>query len=126
MPQPSVCSPSLQVQNTITDELFLHEAHLHTLANLKKQMVIVAQPSADKVTLTRYQPGWNAQDTLTRQEMLELHADEMHAPLLIHLNKTGTHFSAILPYVAPAQASRPTKRKHQSVGSSIAHQIVLE
>ena len=65
-------------------------------------------------------------DTLTRQEMLELHADEMHAPLLIHLNKTGTHFSALLPYVPPVQPSKPTKRKLQSVGSSIAHQIVLD
>ena len=56
-------------------------------------------------------------DTLTRQEMLELHADEMHAPLLIHLNKTGTHFSALLPYVPPVQPSKPAKCKLQSVGS---------
>ena len=122
-PQLPVCSPSLQVKNTITDELFLHEAHVHALANMKEQTIIVVQPGKkpqQPVTLTRYLPGWKQPDTVTRQQMLEL---MKLAPLLIHLNQPPTHFSAILPIVA---RTRPSKRKFlQSVGSSTAGPVDL-
>ena len=118
-----MCSPSLQVENTITKELFLHEAHIHALAHWRAQTVIVVQPSSDQVTLTEYQPGWKAPGNLTRQEMIKLHADKMHPPLLIHLDQPPTHFSALLPAHV---ATRPSKRKHlRSVGNSQAAPIVM-
>ena len=36
MPQLTICSPSLQVADTVDKNLFLHEAHIHALANKKE------------------------------------------------------------------------------------------
>ena len=89
---------------------------------MQQRTIIVVQHS-NPVTLTRYQPGWMT-DQLTRQQMVELHADEIHPPLLIHLDANSTHFSAILPDVPRARTS---KRKITSaIGGSMAAQIVLE
>ena len=117
-----MCSPSLQVEKTISDERFLHAAHIHALAHLQQRTVIVVQHS-NPVTLTRYRPGWDS-DQLTRQQMLELHADTIHPPLLIHLDANSTHFSAILPDVPRARTSK--RKLTHAIGGSRASQIVLE
>ena len=110
------------MQKTIPEERFLHAAHIHALAHLQQRTIIVVQHS-NPVTLTRYRPDWH-RDRLTRQEMLEMHADTIHPPVLIHLDENTTHFSAILPDVPRARTSK--RKLTTAIGGSMAAQIVLE
>ena len=120
MPQLTICSPSLQVEDTVNNNLFLHEAHIHALANKKEVAIVVVQPKSDAVDLKLYEPGWSTQRAITRQEMYAALASTPR-PLLFYLDKKCKHFQAILPKAPPEKRS---SRGHlASVGSSTSDAI---
>jgi len=106
-----------QEANYIPKNEFSGEAHVHALANLKERTIIVMQQGANKVMLMRYSPGWEAQDDITRQEMLTL-TQNVPRPVIIHLNPNSTHFSAYR--AANTKPPRASKRKHCAAGASAA------
>ena len=120
MPQLTICSPSLQVEDTVNNNLFLHEAHIHALANKKDVAIVVVQPKSKAVDLKLYEPGWSTQRAFTRQEMHAALNSTPH-PLLLYLDKNSKHFQAILPKAPPEKRS---SRGHlASAGSSSSDAI---
>ena len=86
----SCCMP--QVRDTIDKNLNLHEAHIHALANLKDQSIIVVQPAAQGqfIRVTHYKPGWKPAHDIVIREVMALRKEK---PVFLHLNKGNSHFS---------------------------------
>jgi hypothetical protein len=87
-------SARLQLTETLEKDMFMHEAHIHTLANMNDTKVLVVQEEAvGRVRTTLYSPGWAPQVSVTRQAVKDLMQSDA-PPIVLNLNKANTHFSA--------------------------------
>jgi hypothetical protein len=112
-------TPSLTLQevSTLTKNMFMHESHIHALANLKDRPILIIQPDDSFVKTQLYKPGWSPQAAITRQQVKALLLGT-RPPLLIHLNQDTTHFSAYVCASAESEAARPARKRHCGASSN--------
>ena len=88
----------------------MHEAHIHTLANMYDCKIIVAQPEKTMVRTTLYSPGWEPQKPITRQEVKNLMRSGT-PPILLHLNDVEKHFSAYACHTGDTPHENPARKR---------------
>ena len=116
----------LQLTKTLEENLFMKEAHIHTLANMNNTKILVVQEEDRRVSTTLYSPGWAPQAALTRQAVRDLMNSDA-PPIVINLNKAVTHFSAYARDGDGVSSGKRTGRSSSSArGRSTAMAIELD
>lgn len=73
--------------------LFMHEAHVHTLPNMNNTNILVIQQEGRYVRMMLYSLGWEPQQAVTRPAVKAV-MRSTSPPVLLNLNRQNTHFSA--------------------------------
>ena len=116
----------LQLTKTLEENLFMKEAHIHTLANMNNTKILVVQQEDRRVSTILYSPGWAPQAALTRQAVRDLMNSDA-PPIVINLNKAVTHFSAYARDGDGVSSGKRTGRSSSSArGRSTAMAIELD
>lgn len=111
----------LQLTETLEKDLFMHEAHIHTLANMNDTKILVVQEEVRQVRTTLYSPGWAPATLATRQAVRDLMKTPA-PPIVLNLDMPPTHFSA---YARDGDGVSSKKGKG-SAGRSTAMAIELD
>lgn len=102
-----------QVNSIANKNLFLTEAYIHALVNIKGKPLLVLDSMQDYVQPTVYHPGFGAMKMTTRADTVRLLKEGSAA--CVYLDRARSHFEAMLP---PKAMPSPTKRsKKQRVAS---------
>jgi hypothetical protein len=88
----------------------LREAHIHTFVNIEavEILVVTGAQCPKRVDFSHYKPGWVAQETLTKQQVITL-LKQTTRPIVLELS--DHHYSPLLPFKVSSATSKVRKRK---------------